>query len=116
MQQADERLVHFDAVERGQAQAFEGGEGGQQPFAKRAKAALVAGDIDAREGNFLRTAIERVLADGTACWGRFDVRFDEGGALLRLIAWLISRRSRLFRSARSTAEPCTMRNDMVNVM
>ncbi len=46
-----------------------------------------------------RREIERVLEDGRATWGRFDVRFDEGGVLLRAIAWLISRRSRLFRSA-----------------
>jgi rSAM/selenodomain-associated transferase 2 len=46
-----------------------------------------------------RGEIERGLADAATCWGRFDVRFDEGGPLLRLIAWLISTRSRLFRSA-----------------
>jgi rSAM/selenodomain-associated transferase 2 len=46
-----------------------------------------------------RAEIERALFDGGARWGRFDVRFDEGGPLLRLIAWLISRRSRLFQSA-----------------
>ncbi len=36
---------------------------------------------------------------GDRQWGRFDVRFDRGGPLLRLIAWLISTRSRLMRSA-----------------
>lgn len=46
-----------------------------------------------------RAEIDRVLASGSSCWGRFDLRFDEGGPLLRLIAHLISNRSRLFRSA-----------------
>ena len=46
-----------------------------------------------------RDEIERALSDRGACWGRFDLRFDEGGPLLRLIAWLITRRSRAFRSA-----------------
>jgi rSAM/selenodomain-associated transferase 2 len=40
-----------------------------------------------------RAQIERALE--RAEWGRFDVRFDRGGPLLRLIAWLISTRSRL---------------------
>jgi rSAM/selenodomain-associated transferase 2 len=44
-----------------------------------------------------REQVERVLS--TAAWGRFDVRFDKGGLLLRLIAWLISTRSRLSRVA-----------------
>jgi len=39
------------------------------------------------------------LARSHAVWGRFDVRFDAGGRLLRLIAWLISKRSRLTRVA-----------------
>ena len=34
-----------------------------------------------------------------ARWGRFDLRFDVGGPLLRLIAWLISNRSRITRGA-----------------
>lgn len=46
-----------------------------------------------------RAELERVLAAPAVCWGRFDVAFDEGGPLLRLIARLISWRSRLFRSA-----------------
>jgi rSAM/selenodomain-associated transferase 2 len=46
-----------------------------------------------------REAVEVVLRDPGVAWGRFDVVFDEGGPLLRLIAWLISTRSRLFRSA-----------------
>ena len=41
---------------------------------------------------------ETVFAQG-ADWGRFDLEFDAGGPLLRLIAWLISTRSRIFRSA-----------------
>jgi rSAM/selenodomain-associated transferase 2 len=44
-----------------------------------------------------RSQIERSLEN--AGWGRFDVRFDRGGPLLRLIAWLISTRSRLSRVA-----------------
>jgi len=39
------------------------------------------------------------LSDGLAAWGRFDVCFDAGGPLLRAIAWLISRRSRISRVA-----------------
>lgn len=46
-----------------------------------------------------RDELERVLGDPAVGWGRFDVVFDEGGPLLRLIAWLISSRSRVFRSA-----------------
>lgn len=40
----------------------------------------------------------RVIESG-AGWGRFDLRFDEGGALLSLIALLISYRSRFTRGA-----------------
>jgi rSAM/selenodomain-associated transferase 2 len=39
------------------------------------------------------------LNDGRAAWGRFDVHFDAGGPLLRLIARLISLRSRISRVA-----------------
>ena len=39
------------------------------------------------------------LSDGRAGWGRFDLRFDAGGPLLRLIARLISLRSRISRVA-----------------
>lgn len=46
-----------------------------------------------------RQEVEALLAAPEVTWGRFDVEFDEGGPLLRLIAWLISTRSRLFRSA-----------------
>jgi len=42
--------------------------------------------------------LRRVIEKG-AGWGRFDLRFDQGGLLLGLIAWLISRRSRLTRCA-----------------
>lgn len=45
---------------------------------------------------FARAIVEGLTEHG-AVWGRFDVRFDEGGPLLRLIAWLISTRSRLTR-------------------
>ena len=46
-----------------------------------------------------RRELEDLLRDPGVRWGRFDVDFDEGGPLLRLIAWLISRRSTLMRSA-----------------
>ncbi len=46
-----------------------------------------------------RSAIAEALADESAAWGRFDLRFDEAGFLLAVIARLISLRSRLFRSA-----------------
>lgn len=46
-----------------------------------------------------RGDIEASLRGDDVCWGRFDITFDEGGRLLRLIAWLISTRSRIFRSA-----------------
>jgi len=44
-------------------------------------------------------SIREVVASAGAGWGRFDLRFDHGGPLLRLIAWLISQRSRLTRVA-----------------
>lgn len=46
-----------------------------------------------------RRELEVLLAAPGFVWGRFDLAFDEGGPLLRLIAWLISTRSRIFRSA-----------------
>jgi rSAM/selenodomain-associated transferase 2 len=79
----------------------ERGRGRQQ----NAGARLAKGDVllflhaDTHLPAGYRAEIERGLADSEKCWGRFDVRFDEGGPLLRLIAWLISARSRLFRSA-----------------
>ncbi len=63
-----------------------------------------AGDVllflhaDTRLPRGFRDEIERLVAAGAA-WGRFDVRFDRGGWLLRLIARLISLRSRLTRVA-----------------
>ncbi len=39
--------------------------------------------------------IERALADGAHCWGRFDLRLDAGGWRLRLIETLVNLRSRL---------------------
>jgi rSAM/selenodomain-associated transferase 2 len=45
-----------------------------------------------------RSEVLTAIAGGAA-WGRFDVRFDGGGLLLRLIARLISIRSRLSRVA-----------------
>lgn len=70
-----------------------------------AGAARTSGDVllflhaDTQLPRSWRSEIGRALEADAACWGRFDVEFDEGGALLRLIAWLISRRSRAFRSA-----------------
>lgn len=49
--------------------------------------------------NEFRAELDALMGERTCCWGRFDLEFDEGGPLLRLIAWLISRRSRTFRSA-----------------
>lgn len=46
-----------------------------------------------------RAALESLLADEAVRWGRFDLRFDDAGPLLCLIAHLISARSRVFRSA-----------------
>ncbi len=46
-----------------------------------------------------RSDVEAVFEDPGVRWGRFDLDFDEGGPLLHLIARLISRRSRIFRSA-----------------
>jgi len=46
-----------------------------------------------------RAGLERLLHDADIRWGRFDLAFDDGGPLLRLIARLISGRSRMFRSA-----------------
>lgn len=39
--------------------------------------------------------IHRVLTDGVRCWGRFDVRIEGSGLLLRVTAWLMNQRSRL---------------------
>ena len=46
-----------------------------------------------------RASVLAGLAEPGVCWGRFDLRFDEAGTLLRLIAWLISTRSRMMRVA-----------------
>jgi rSAM/selenodomain-associated transferase 2 len=45
-----------------------------------------------------RPELEGLIAAGVR-WGHFDIEFDEGGPLLRLIARLISNRSRIMRSA-----------------
>jgi rSAM/selenodomain-associated transferase 2 len=52
---------------------------------------------DTRLPPAFRSQIESVLRQ--AKWGRFDLRFDRGGVLLRLIARLISVRSRWSRVA-----------------
>ena len=70
-----------------------------------AGAARVSGDVllflhaDTDLPTQYRQELEALLADRRVTWGRFDLLFDEAGPLLRLIAWLISARSRLFRSA-----------------
>ncbi len=67
-------------------------------------AAQAEGDVllflhaDTRLPRNFRSEIERLVSEGVA-WGRFDVRFDQGGPLLRLIARLISLRSRWTRVA-----------------
>jgi rSAM/selenodomain-associated transferase 2 len=48
--------------------------------------------------NFARDVVSCLTAHD-ADWGRFDLRFDAGGPLLRLIARLICRRSRLTKVA-----------------
>jgi len=68
-------------------------------------AALSSGDVllflhaDTRLPAGYRADVEASLQGERVCWGRFDIVFDQGGLLLRLIAWLISTRSRIFRSA-----------------
>lgn len=68
-------------------------------------AALAGGDVlvflhaDTVLPTGFRRDLADLLADESVRWGRFDVKFDEGGPLLQLIARLISLRSRLFRSA-----------------
>ena len=47
--------------------------------------------------------LRALMTSADAGWGRFDVRFDRGGPLLRLIAWLISTRSRVTRGAASVS-------------
>ena len=46
-----------------------------------------------------RDALDEALRAPSAVWGRFDVRFDRAGTTLRIIARLISLRSRLSRVA-----------------
>jgi GT2 family glycosyltransferase len=68
-------------------------------------AAAAGGDVllFLHADSILPAGFPRLIADAmalqSACWGRFDVRFDEGGLLLRAIARLISLRSRLSRVA-----------------
>jgi rSAM/selenodomain-associated transferase 2 len=47
---------------------------------------------------FVESVVEVIRGKGCT-WGRFDIRFDEGGPMLRLIARLISWRSRCTRGA-----------------
>lgn len=70
-----------------------------------AGAAAASGDVllflhaDSRLPLGFRERVLAVVYEQGCGWGRHDVRFDRGGTLLRAIAWLISVRSRLTRSA-----------------
>ncbi|MFT4569254.1 MAG: rSAM/selenodomain-associated transferase 2 [Hyphomicrobiaceae bacterium] len=70
-----------------------------------AGAKAASGDVllflhaDTRLPDGFRGLLVECLSDPNVGWGRFDLRFDEGGALLLFIAWLISRRSRLTKGA-----------------
>jgi rSAM/selenodomain-associated transferase 2 len=70
-----------------------------------AAAERASGDVllflhaDTRLPHGYREALDTLLRDDGVRWGRFDIDFDEGGVLLKLIARLISGRSRIFRSA-----------------
>ena len=65
--QLHQRLVDLDAVERGQAQALELRQVGQQPLAQRSEPALVAGDVDPGEDDLLAPASSsRATASRTA--------------------------------------------------
>jgi len=48
--------------------------------------------------DFVESVVDVIHGKGCS-WGRFDIRFDEGGRLLRLIAHLIAWRSRWTRGA-----------------
>ena len=50
---------------------------------------------DTRLPDGAAAAIERALAEPAVVGGRFDVRFDSGRALLRVVAWFMNTRSRL---------------------
>jgi hypothetical protein len=56
-----------------------------------------------------------LLVEEEVTWGRFDLAFDEGGPLLRLIAHLISWRSRVFRSATGDQAIFTRRSTFVSL-
>jgi len=70
-----------------------------------AGAAAASGDVllflhaDSRLQSGFRERVLAVICEQGCGWGRHDVRFDRGGVLLRIIARLISVRSRLTRSA-----------------
>jgi rSAM/selenodomain-associated transferase 2 len=98
---SEDRTV--EVARRAGAQVLEGERGrGRQ---MNAGASHASGDVllflhaDTHLPTRFRAEIEFAFSRPSVGWGRFDLEFDEGGPLLRLIAWLISRRSRLFRSA-----------------
>jgi rSAM/selenodomain-associated transferase 2 len=62
-----------------------------------------------------RSDLAALLADAGIRWGRYDLEFDDGGPLLRWIAWLISKRSRIFRSATGDQAIFVRREDFVAV-
>lgn len=84
-------------------------------------AALAGGDVllflhaDTSLPKGFRQDLAALLDDESVRWGRFDLRFDEGGPLLQLIARLISVRSRLFRSATGDQAVFVRRADFLAV-
>ncbi|MFN2375940.1 MAG: TIGR04283 family arsenosugar biosynthesis glycosyltransferase [Candidatus Binatia bacterium] len=84
-------------------------------------ASLAGGDVllflhaDTLLPTGFRQGLAALLEDESVRWGRFDLRFDEGGPLLQLIARLISLRSRLFRSATGDQAIFVRREDFLAV-
>ena len=56
---------------------------------------LVFVHADTRLPSGFRAQLLKVTRGDEVRWGRFDLRFDAGGPLIRLIAWLINTRSRI---------------------
>ncbi|MBK5257075.1 MAG: TIGR04283 family arsenosugar biosynthesis glycosyltransferase [Vicinamibacteria bacterium] len=64
--------------------------------AKRATGdALLFLHADTRLPDDAVTLVANALENGRHAWGRFDVRIDGAGAMLRLVAWMMNGRSRL---------------------
>lgn len=62
-----------------------------------------------------RADLQTALLEHNARWGRFDLAFDEAGPLLRLIAHLISWRSRIFRSATGDQAMFVLRDEFFTI-